>query len=299
MKTLEEIQAIVPTELQAVNSWCLWKLERKNGRQTKVPYQPTGAHASSTNPDTWNSLEVCYKALQGGNYNGIGLVLAGVENLVFIDLDHCLINGEPNEFARSVLQLFPNTYTEISQSGAGLHLFVHGEIAHAVKRDAIEMYHTARYCACTLRSYNGSQDIQNGGQELQDLYRQYAPKAKRKRCAPAPVVLQDDETVLKRACRADSKFADLYHGNWRGKYDSQSNADYALLCRLAFWTNRNPEQMERLFSSSGLVREKWTARDDYRRRSIERACLDCEQTFSEWTWQKTMNSLGGGAIHYD
>lgn len=299
MKTLEEIQAIVPTELQAVNSWCLWKLERKDGRQTKVPYQPTGAHASSTNPSTWNSLEVCYKALQGGNYSGIGLVLTGVKNLVFIDLDSCLIDGEPNEFARSVLQLFPSSYTEISQSGAGLHILVRGAIPHAVKRPEIELYSTGRYVACTFNSFNGSQSIQNGGQALQELYQQYAPKAKRKRCAPAPVVSQDDETVLKRACRADSKFADLYHGNWRGKYDSQSNADYALLCRLAFWTNRNPEQMERLFSSSGLVREKWAERGDYRHRSIERACLDCEQSFSEWTWQKTMNSLGGGAIHHD
>lgn len=299
MKTLEEIKKIVPAELQAVNSWCLWKLERKkDGRQTKVPFQPTGAHASSTNPDTWNSLEVCYKALQGGNYNGIGLILSPAVNLTFIDLDHCLTGGQPNEFARSVLQLFPDTYAEISQSGAGLHILVRGAVPHAVKRDAIELYSTGRYCACTFDTFNGSQSIQNGGQELRDLYKRYAPKAKRKRCAPAPVVSQDDETILDRALKSDS-FADLYHGNWRGKYDSQSNADYALLCRLAFWTNRNPEQMERLFSSSGLVREKWTERDDYRHRSIERACLDCEQTFSEWTWQKTMDSLGGGAIHHD
>lgn len=298
MKTLEEIKKIVPAELQAVNSWCLWKLERKDGRQTKVPFQPTGAHASSTNPDTWNSLEVCYKALQGGNYNGIGLVLTGAKDVVFVDLDHCLVDGEPNEFARSVLQLFPDTYTEISQSGAGMHILVFGSIPHAVKRPEIELYNTARYVACTFDSFNGSRDIKNGGQALQELYQRYAPKPKRKWRAPAPVVLQDDETVLDRALKSDS-FADLYHGNWRGKYDSQSNADYALLCRLAFWTNRNPEQMERLFSSSGLVREKWTERDDYRRRSIERACLDCEQTFSEWTWQKTMNSLGGGAIHHD
>lgn len=298
MKTLKEIQAIVPTELQTSGAWCLWKLERKGGRQSKVPFQPQGAHASSTNPDTWNSLETCYRALQGGNYDGIGLILSPAVNLTFIDLDACLVDGEPNEFAQSVLERLPDTYTEISQSGRGLHLFVHGSIPHAVKKPEIEMYHAGRYCACTFHSYNGSTVIRSGGQELQDLYKQYAPKAKKKkRRAPAPLLF-DDETTLKRALKSDS-FADLYHGNWRGKYDSQSSADYALLCRLAFWTNRNPGQMERLFSSSGLVREKWTAREDYRRRSIERACADCEQTFSEWTWEKAMNSLGGGTIHYD
>lgn len=298
MKTSEEIQKIVPTELQAVNSWCLWKLERKDGRQAKIPYQVSGRRASTVDPSTWSSLQTCYQTLRSGSYNGIGLILSPAVNLTFIDLDGCLIDGQPNEFARSVLQLFPNTYTEISQSGAGLHILVRGAIPRAIKKPEIELYHTGRYIACTFDGYNGSQDIQNGGQALQDLYQRYAPKAKRKRRAPAPVVLQDDETILDRALKSDS-FADLYHGNWRGKYDSQSNADYALLCRLAFWTNRNPEQMERLFSSSGLVREKWTERDDYRHRSIERACLDCEQTFSEWTWQKTMNSLGGGAIHHD
>lgn len=281
MKTLEEIKRIVPAELQATNSWCLWKLERKDGRQTKVPYQSTGAHASSTDPSTWDSLEVCYKALQGGNYNGIGLVLTGVENLVFIDLDSCLINGEPNEFARSVLQLFPNTYIEISQSGAGLHILVFGSIPHAVKRPEIELYSTARYVATTFDCFNGSQSIQNGGQELRDLYKRYAPKAKRKRCAPAPVVLQDDETVLKRACRADSKFADLYAGNWTPYYHSHSEADCALCCKLAFWTDRNEEQINRLFCASGLYRSKWD-RADYERRTIDFAVNAVEQSFTEW-----------------
>lgn len=297
MKTLEEIQATVPQELQLQNVWCLWRLEKKNGKETKTPYQPNGYHSSSTNPRYWHSLEACYKALQGGNFDGIGLVITGVKDLVFADLDSCLVDGEPNEFAQSVLERFPDTYTEISQSGTGLHIFVHGAIPHAVKKPEIELYHTGRYCACTFNSYNGSAVIRPGGQELQALYEQYAPKEKRKQRAPAPLLF-DDETTLKRALKSDS-FADLYHGNWRGKYDSQSSADYALLCRLAFWTNCDPGQMERLFSSSGLVREKWEERADYRRRSIERACADCEQTFSEWTWEKAMDSLGGGAIHYD
>lgn len=287
MKTYHEILNTVPKELQLQNVWCLWRLEEKHGRQTKVPYEPAGAHASSTNPDTWNSLQTCYQTLRSGSYNGIGLILSPAVNLTFIDLDHCLTGGQPNEFARSVLQLFPDTYTEISQSGAGLHILVRGAIPHAVKRDEIEMYHTARYCACTLRSYNGSQDIQNGGQALQDLYQRYAPKTKTKRRAPAPVVLQDDETVLKRACRADSKFADLYAGNWTPYYHSHSEADCALCCKLAFWTDRNEEQINRLFCSSGLYRSKWE-REDYRRRTIEFAVNAVGQSYTEWCDEKRL-----------
>lgn len=287
MKTYHEILNTVPKELQLQNVWCLWKLERKDGRKTKIPFQPTGAHASSTNPDTWNSLEVCYQALQGGNYNGIGLVLTGVKDVVFVDLDHCLINGEPNEFARSVLQLFPNTYSEVSQSGAGLHILVRGAIPHAIKKPEIELYSTGRYVACTFDSFNGSQSIQNGGQALQDLYQRYTPKAKRKRRAPAPVVLQDDETVLKRACRADSKFADLYAGNWTPYYHSHSEADCALCCKLAFWTDRSEEQINRLFCSSGLYRSKWE-REDYRRRTIEFAVNAVGQSYTEWYDEKRL-----------
>lgn len=288
MKTYHEILNTVPKELQLQNVWCLWRLEEKHGRQTKVPYQPTGAHASSTNPDTWNSLQTCYQTFRSGNYNGIGLILSPAINLTFIDLDRCLTGGQPNEFARSVLQLFPNTYTEISQSGAGLHLFVHGAVPHAVKRPEIELYSASRYCACTFDSFNGSQDIQNGGQELQGLYQRHAPKTKAKRRAPAPVVLQDDETVLKRACRADSKFADLYAGNWTPYYHSHSEADCALCCKLAFWTDRNEEQINRLFCSSGLNRSKWEEREDYRRRTIEFAVNAVGQSYTEWCDEKRL-----------
>ena len=287
MKTLEEIQ-VVPTELQAVNSWCLWRLERKDGRQTKVPYQVNGRRASTVDPSTWNSLQTCYQTLRSGSYNGIGLILSPAVNLTFIDLDHCLTGGQPNEFARSVLQLFPNTYTEISQSGAGLHLLVRGSVPHAIKKPEIELYHTGRYIACTFDTFNGSRDVQNGGQELQDLYQRYAPKAKRKRRAPAPVVLQDDETVLKRACRADSKFANLYAGNWTPYYHSHSEADCALCCKLAFWTDRNEEQINRLFCSSGLYRSKWGEREDYRRRTIEFAVNAVGQSYTEWYDEKRL-----------
>lgn len=281
MRTFEEIQKIVPAELQAINSWCLWKLEQKNGRQTKVPYQVNGRWASTADSSTWNSLQTCWNTFRSGSYNGVGLILSPAVDVTFIDLDHCLTEGQPNQLAQSVLNQFPDTYTEVSQSGTGLHLFVHGAIPHAVKRSEIELYHTGRYCACTFNSFNSSSAIRSGGQELQDLFQKYDRGKKKKRRAPAPVIFQDDETVLRRACRADSKFADLYAGNWTPYYSSHSEADCALCCKLAFWTDRNEGQINRLFCTSGLYRSKWD-REDYKRRTLEFAVNAVEESFTEW-----------------
>ena len=35
----------IPSELQALRQWLLWRLEERDGRTTKVPYQPNGRHA--------------------------------------------------------------------------------------------------------------------------------------------------------------------------------------------------------------------------------------------------------------
>jgi primase-polymerase (primpol)-like protein len=50
-----------------------------------------------------------------------------------------------------------------------------------------------------------------------------------------------------------------------------SEADAALCSMLAFWTGRDPQRIDNLFRQSGLCREKWTRREDYRRRTIEHA----------------------------
>nr|WP_152436592.1 hypothetical protein [Halosimplex carlsbadense] len=65
----------------------------------------------------------------------------------------------------------------------------------------------------------------------------------------------------------DSKGGDrkrrLYEGDasmWgspKADYPSQSEADMALAHNLAFWTGKDPSQMDSLFRESGLYREKW------------------------------------------
>jgi len=68
----------------------------------------------------------------------------------------------------------------------------------------------------------------------------------------------DDLTLIERAKRAKNgmQFAALWSGDITG-YKSASEADIALCNMLAFWTNKDPAWVDRLFRQSGLMREKW------------------------------------------
>lgn len=73
----------------------------------------------------------------------------------------------------------------------------------------------------------------------------------------------------------------LYNGNWQGLYSSQSEADQALCNYLAFWLNKNPNNIDKAFRESGLYREKWE-RQDYRVTTIEKAIHLCEESYQEY-----------------
>ena len=70
--------------------------------------------------------------------------------------------------------------------------------------------------------------------------------------------LDDQEVIDKaRSCKSGYLFNILYQGSWQGVYSSQSEADLALCNQLAFWTQKNASQMDRIFRTSGLMRDKW------------------------------------------
>ena len=89
--------------------------------------------------------------------------------------------------------------------------------------------------------------------------------------APVPVALSDDE-ILERARRSKNgaAFSRLFDGDITD-YASQSEAEMALACHLAFWTGKDAIRMDALMRRSGLFRDKWEQRDDYRERTIAAA----------------------------
>ena len=89
-----------------------------------------------------------------------------------------------------------------------------------------------------------------------------------------------DEEVIALAKRAKNawKFEALWVGDTTG-YASHSEADQALISLLAFYT-QNEGQLDSLYRRSGLCREKWLKRPDYRRRTIERALSNLTETYA-------------------
>jgi putative DNA primase/helicase len=123
---MPETYGPVSGDFKSLPNWLLWRLENKNGKPTKVPYRTDGSMASSTDPATWTDFKQV-QHIEPAKTGGIGIVLFAFVNgrwLVGIDLDHCLRHDgtiDP-KFSQIIERL--KTYTEISPSGTGLHLYL-------------------------------------------------------------------------------------------------------------------------------------------------------------------------------
>jgi primase-polymerase (primpol)-like protein len=82
-------------------------------------------------------------------------------------------------------------------------------------------------------------------------------RARKRDAGSTPTALSDAELIEKAmSAKNGAKFERLWNGSTAG-YESQSEADMALCCLLAFWTGNDESRMDRLFRESGLYREKW------------------------------------------
>ena len=91
--------------------------------------------------------------------------------------------------------------------------------------------------------------------------------------------LSDEEILEKcRSAKNAGKFYDLYDkGDISNHGDDNSVADLALISLMAFYT-QCPEQLDRLFRQSKLMRDKWE-REDYRNRTIQNALALIKETY--------------------
>jgi putative DNA primase/helicase len=219
-------------------------------------------------------------AVERGEYDGIGFEFT--PPYVGVDLDHCrdAVTGEIEDFAPDVISHL-NSYTEASPSGTGVHIIMKGTLPAGRRRmGPVERYDTARFFTVTGDHINGtSAAVEERSQELQALHEALFPaEATNERAAgqaPAPEstfnLLSDVEIIEKASTAANgNKFKQLWSGDWQGRYPSQSEADEALCCELAFWTGKDAGRMDGLFRQSGLYRKKWE-RQDYRNETLARA----------------------------
>jgi len=148
----------LPDEIRSTSRAVVWKRERRNGKSTKVPYQPgrPAEHARVDDPETWGAFDVALGNVEDGKADGVGFVLG--DGIVGIDLDGCRDpeTGELEDWAQRIVEDL-DSYTEVSPSGTGLHILVRGFLPPGRRRRGpIEMYAGGRYFTVTAEHVEGT-----------------------------------------------------------------------------------------------------------------------------------------------
>lgn len=257
----------IPEEMRSYPQWVVWRFEdRDSPKPTKVPYSPKlGTLASVSEPATWCKFDEAVSAFNASNgwFNGIGFVLTENDPYAFIDLDNP--DGDTDAYNKQlkIYQQF-DSYAERSPSGTGLHIIVKGKLESGRRRSKVEIYSSQRYMTMTGDVFRPG-PIKDHTDLLNALWTQmghgpaatafYAGIAQQK---------EPDDVVIQRATNAANggKFVALQSGNWENYYPSQSEADFAYIDMLAFYT-QNRAQIARLFRASALGQREKAKRADY------------------------------------
>jgi len=158
--------ANIPLELKTIPRWVLWRMvqmgDENAPRWSKMPVQPNGQSASSTNARQWTDFMTVEHAYNSnpGKFDGIGFVFSNEDNLIGVDLDDCLdptthlfTNAASSQIASRL-----NGYMEVSPSGTGVKIFTRATLpaAHVDHSIGLEVYPHSRYFTVTGHHISGT-----------------------------------------------------------------------------------------------------------------------------------------------
>jgi len=256
----------------------------------KVPRTVTGDFGSSTNPAKWSSYDEAWAAYQASlttarPFNGLGFVFAAGGDYTGIDLDKCrdATTGALQPWAQRLVERF-NSYTEISQSGTGVHVIVKATLPGPGKKKnrpdgvgAIEMYCTGRYFTWTGVPHAGAPaTIEARQAEVADVYARLgageaAPAEHVSPSAASGPLTAEDEAIIAviQASKDEPAWQRLFiAGETRpNRTGSENDSELAsILCR----HTDDDATVERIMRASPITRDKWD-RKDYLARTIASA----------------------------
>jgi hypothetical protein len=139
----------IPPELRAQPQWVGFRLALKGKKLAKKPFIPPDAKrlARSNDQATWRDFQAAVESMRRGRCDAVGYALNG--DIFAIDLDDSLDHSSaPSQFANGILSSI-RTYTEISASGRGLHLFGLGAVHKSIRRQCVELYGEKRFIVVT------------------------------------------------------------------------------------------------------------------------------------------------------
>lgn len=259
----------VPAELKEQPNWVVWGVDRQ---KPKMPYSPLAllngyyfpAHAGDRR--TWDSFQNAVLCVSKRKAKGIGYEFDG-RKIYGVDLDHVIDEqGQISAPAQKIIDTL-SSYTEISPSGTGVHIFVFAPnctLSHHRKKEGfIEIYHQARYFTVTGNALEHA-DIADRSAELQQIHDEYlCPKIQPSVQSRRQFGLNTDG-YLDIGLKKDRMLISSWNGN--NRWGDESGSDLAFMNKLAYWCNANPDLMIRAFLSSPYYAQK----DDFHKKKCQR-----------------------------
>lgn len=239
----------VPAELITAPQWVLWKSVTRDGKPTKLPFQPNGKPAASNDSATWSPFDVARDAFEAKRgYAGLGFVFSEHDAFCGIDLDGCRDpeTGDIAGWARSIIGKF-KSYAEVSPSLTGIKIWTRAkfpfergrkvELSTAPrvcdKAPAIEVYDKLRYFAVTGQRLKGFDDVRECQSEMDWLIVEYLPETEPTAAGPA---FYGDDAVIERARKYLAKLDPAVSGS------GGHNATFHAACVLVIEFGIPPEQ---------------------------------------------------------
>ena len=160
----------IPAALAHRQQWVLWKYEWSGKRSCwlKVPYYVAGGRRTDVQGcerdrqrlATLPVVRAAYERKAGfaDAFSGIGFAFLPDDGLMGIDLDKHVdpISGAMSERCQKIIAAF-NTFTEISPSGTGVHLYLLGKTETAKSNDiGVEMFCEKQYFTVTGKHVAGT-----------------------------------------------------------------------------------------------------------------------------------------------
>lgn len=261
---LSVVVAGIPDALKTERRWALWRYIWKDGRWTKMQFQPFDAAAKSNDPSTWSKFADVLAAYQRGGFDGISFALG--DGWVGVDIDNS------GGHIVSILAALAG-YHETSPSGEGFKVIGRGSRIGGQIDCATTVFTT--WTSPRFFTITGQDSY---GDPLIDISAFIDARFPAPTPAPADrdgygdaALLSDDDLLLQMVGSDNGDtILTLWRGDTSAHGDDHSRADQALCCHLAFWTNYDADRVDRLFRQSGLMRPKWNT-DSYRRATLAKA----------------------------
>lgn len=265
----------LPLELRSRAQWLLAGPNEHGQLKVPTSVDPRGRliPGSSTDEGTWLDFDYAVELAQEHG-TGLGFVLSAGDPFTCIDLDVKDAGDYPNnpekwttpqqlERHRSIVHHF-QTYTELSGSGKGAHLWLYGNIGKGINHDRVEIYSQERFIACTGNVVLNVPIAQRDELLMPMAEQMRAMQQARDGTLDRHGVADDDAIIWERARTAANadKFRALCAGDWAGQgYPSQSEADLSLMSMFTFYS-KNDEQCRRMFRQTALGQREKAQKDD-------------------------------------